>query len=117
MSHPSLESLAQQAAAGDPTASDAFLTRLADVLWSLDEGVLDRVARCALDLKGQKANGAVPAGLPFPKSPPLSPELLEWARQQFTEEETVARLRELRANGGLSIDELLADLDPEAGGS
>ena len=41
----------------------------------------------------------------------LSPELLEWARQQFTEEEIVVGLRELRAKGGLELEDFLAELE------
>ena len=127
MSQPTLESLAQQAAAGDPTASDAFLTRLQTMLRSLDGGLLDKVARCALALKDQGAGqarppeppGATPAAPTESTAPPsgvvrLTPELLEWARQQFNEEEAVAALRDLRANGGISSEELLAVLDGKA---
>jgi hypothetical protein len=45
----------------------------------------------------------------------LTPELLEWARQLVTEEEVVASLRELRANGGIGSEELLAVLDGQTG--
>ncbi len=35
-----------------------------------------------------------------PRIARLPPELLEWARQQYTEEEVVAALREMREKGG-----------------
>src|SRR4051794_3488734 len=38
-----------------------------------------------------------------PDNGKLTPELLEWARQQFTEAEIVAELRELREKGGLEL--------------
>lgn len=101
MPQPTLESLARQAAAGDQTASDAFFTQLLAILRPLDGGMLDRVARCALALKDHQAVGEAP----------LTPELLEWARRQFTEEELVSGLRELRAKGGLGIEDLLPELD------
>jgi len=41
----------------------------------------------------------------------LTPELLEWARQQFTEEEIVAGLRELREKGGLELRDFLHGLE------
>jgi hypothetical protein len=128
MSQPTLESLAQQAAAGDRAASDVFLTRLRTILRTLDAGTLAEVARCALALKEQGADetplpvqpGQVPPAMAAPVTPrprvvPLTPELLEWARQQFTEEELAASLRELRANGGLSSEEVLSVLDDEVG--
>jgi hypothetical protein len=41
----------------------------------------------------------------------LTPELREWARQQFTEEEIVAALRELRGKGGLELGDFLQELE------
>ncbi len=55
--------------------------------------------------------------VPIPRFSPyftqsLTPEFLEWARQQFPPiEETLAQLREVRANGGLSFEDLLRDID------
>jgi hypothetical protein len=115
MSEPTLESLAHQAAAGDPTASDAFLSRLRAILRSLNGGMLDEVARCALALKQQGAGEVSPSAPLSPRVVPLTPELLEWARQQVNEEEVTATLRELRANGGLSSEEVLAVLDEAEG--
>ena len=40
----------------------------------------------------------------------LTPELLEWARGQFSEEEIVAGLREIRATGGLKLKDFLHEL-------
>jgi hypothetical protein len=105
-----LETLARQAAAGDQEASDAFLARLLAILRPLDGGMLDRVARCALSLKDEQAVGEPSGG---ERAVPLSPELLEWARRQFTEEELVSGLQELRANGGLEIENLLPERDSE----
>jgi hypothetical protein len=45
----------------------------------------------------------------------LTPEQLEWYRQRINEEEVVATLRDLRANGGMGSEELLSVLDDEAG--
>ena len=41
----------------------------------------------------------------------LTPELREWARQQFTEEEIVAALRELREKGGKELGDFLHELE------
>jgi hypothetical protein len=46
----------------------------------------------------------------------LSPELLAWARAQFTEEELVAGLREVRETGGLQLADFLHELEREAAG-
>jgi hypothetical protein len=50
----------------------------------------------------------------FAKSAPLSAELLEWARQQFDEEETTAGIREIRETGGLALDEFFDGLQEAA---
>jgi hypothetical protein len=41
----------------------------------------------------------------------LTPELLEWTRQQFTEEEIVAALREMKEKGGLELREFIDELE------
>jgi hypothetical protein len=41
----------------------------------------------------------------------LTPEQRDWARQQFTEAEIVAGLRELREKGGKELHEFLPDLE------
>jgi hypothetical protein len=48
---------------------------------------------------------------------PIEPEILEWALQQFNEEETVAGMREIRKTGGLELSDFLPDLEREATGS
>ncbi len=55
--------------------------------------------------------GAAPTQDQSPRETRLSPELLEWARQQFTEEEIIAGLRELREKGGLELREFIQDLE------
>ncbi len=42
---------------------------------------------------------------------PLTPELRQWALQQFTEEEILAGLRELREHGGLELRDFLPELE------
>ena len=43
-----------------------------------------------------------------------TPELLEWAKQQFTEAEIVAGIEEIERTGGLELHEFIQEL--EAGG-
>jgi hypothetical protein len=45
----------------------------------------------------------------------LSPPVLDWARQQFSEEDFAAGLRELRATGGLELGDFLHELEDTAG--
>lgn len=44
----------------------------------------------------------------------LTPEVLEWARRTFNEEEFLAGLREIEATGGVQIVDLLDELEQEA---
>jgi hypothetical protein len=39
---------------------------------------------------------------------------MEWARQQFSEEEFVAGLREIRETGGLELQDFIRELEQEA---
>jgi hypothetical protein len=45
----------------------------------------------------------------------LPPDLLEWARQTFNEEEFLAGVREIRATGGLEFDNFVKELERAAG--
>jgi hypothetical protein len=44
----------------------------------------------------------------------LTPELMEWARNQFSDEEAVAGLREIRETGGLTFEDVIRGLEPPA---
>jgi hypothetical protein len=51
---------------------------------------------------------------PFPREP-ISPDLLEWARQTFDEEDFLALLREMEAEGGrLRLEDFIADIKARA---
>jgi hypothetical protein len=72
---------------------------------------------------GRSLNGVatpVPEGsewLPSHGQPPsekLSPEVMEWARQQFNEEEFIADLREIEQTGGLELQDFIRELVEEA---
>jgi hypothetical protein len=57
----------------------------------------------------------VPGRKPAPVE--LSPDLLEWARRQFSEEEYVAGIRDIRENGGVPFAEIIQPLKQSAGGA
>jgi hypothetical protein len=44
----------------------------------------------------------------------LSPELKEWARQHFSEDEFLAGLREIQETGGLELKDFIQELEQEA---
>jgi len=108
MTQESLEILAQQAAAGDQTASDAVFGQIEAILRRLDRATRNRVVRAALHLNRETDSDSLAPATP------ATPELLEWARRQFTEEELVAELRDLREQGGHELAELLRDIEPRA---
>jgi len=43
----------------------------------------------------------------------LTPELLQWAREQINEEETIAGLCEIRQTGGLQLSDFIEELERE----
>jgi hypothetical protein len=43
------------------------------------------------------------------------PEVLEWARHQFSEEEIVAGLLEIRKTGGRELSQFIQELEKQAG--
>ncbi len=43
----------------------------------------------------------------------LSPELIEWARQHFSEAEFLAGLREIREKGGLELKDFIRELEQD----
>jgi hypothetical protein len=50
---------------------------------------------------------------PFPRES-IPPEVLEWARQTFDEEEFLAHVREIEAMGGLRLEDFIAELEARA---
>lgn len=50
---------------------------------------------------------------PFPREP-IPPELVEWARQTFDEEEFLAQVREIETTGGLRLEDFIADVEARA---
>lgn len=42
---------------------------------------------------------------------PISPEVMEWARQTFDEDAFWADMREIEATGGAKIEDILADIE------
>ena len=65
---------------------------------------------------GQDTNGAtLPKGPADLASAELTPELLEWARNLYSEEEILAGLNEIRETGGLQFCDFIEELEQAAG--
>jgi hypothetical protein len=110
MTQQNLEFLAQRAALGDTTAADALIGQLEGILRQMDKVTLNRVVDAALYLKGYGAPDTAPLRTQ------LTSEELEWARQQFTEDEVIEELHELRTKGGVEFAEILRDIELKADG-
>ena len=50
---------------------------------------------------------------PFPRET-IPPEIVEWARQTFDEEEFLAHVREIEATGGVRLEDFIAELEARA---
>lgn len=62
------------------------------------------------------ANGPrLPPDLPWGVPIPVPPEVLEWARRNFSEEDALADLREVQETGGLELHEFIDELERLAG--
>ncbi len=44
----------------------------------------------------------------------IPPEILEWARQTFDEQEFLTHVREIEATGGLRLEDFIAELEARA---
>jgi len=44
----------------------------------------------------------------------IPPEILEWARQTFDEQEFLTQLREIEATGGVRLEDFIAQLEARA---
>ena len=57
-------------------------------------------------------------GPPNPSEPvprePILPEILEWARQTFDEQEFLTHVREIEVTGGLQLEDFIAELETRA---
>ena len=47
---------------------------------------------------------------PFPNDR-IPPEILEWARQTFEEEEFLTQIREIEATGGVPLEDFIAEIE------
>lgn len=50
----------------------------------------------------------------FPRET-IPPELVEWARQTFDEEEFLAQVREIEATGGFQLEDFIDEVEARAG--
>jgi hypothetical protein len=117
MSQEFLDVLARHAPAEEPQRLDKAARQL-DTLSLRLAAVLDGLG----DLSGRQEilaqfSARVLAALAQTNGPrPLTPtpELLEWARGLFSDEEIVAGLREIRETGGLQLTDFIHELEQEA---
>jgi hypothetical protein len=141
MDQPFDDVLKRHAAAGRPLPPDpipqtldAACRWLADLLEAFDPSVrqdllaqiqpwladlLDRKAaeKAAAGGAEEKQNGPPPEYLQLPGPPPmkLTPELIEWYRQQTNVEEVLAQLRDVERTGGLELRDFIHELEEAAG--
>jgi hypothetical protein len=50
---------------------------------------------------------------PFPREK-IPPDILEWARQTFDEQEFLKQVREIEATGGLRLEDFIAEVEGKA---
>jgi hypothetical protein len=63
----------------------------------------------------QPSGDASPEKNAEPQAVKLSPELLEWFRQQIDMEDMIAQLREVQETGGLQFEDFFPQLEKEFG--
>jgi hypothetical protein len=58
---------------------------------------------------------------PEPSNPPepfpheaIPPDIVEWARQTFDEDECMTRVREIETTGGLQLEDFIAEVEARA---
>ena len=50
---------------------------------------------------------------PFPHEP-ISPDIVEWARQTFDEDEFLTDIREIETTGGLQLEDFITEAEVRA---
>jgi hypothetical protein len=100
------EQLAASLSALERPAREELLNRVLQRVW----GSLDRIDTEATELitEGKPAD---PRQKPAPVE--LTPDLLDWARRQFSEEEYIAGIRDIRENGGVPFASIIQRLKSE----
>jgi hypothetical protein len=93
----------------------AFLSALERPVRSeLLNRVLERVLASLERIDSEASELLAHPKKPHPQQKPapveLTPDLLEWARRQFSEEELVAGIRDIRENGGVQFAEIIKQL-------
>lgn len=91
---------------------DVLVSRLAAILQGLGDS---RAQHELLAHFGARSLDFLVKGKDQPQAIKPSPEVMEWARNQFTEEEIVAGLREIRATGGLELQDFIHELEQAMG--
>jgi hypothetical protein len=58
-------------------------------------------------VNGPRLSPDLPWGVPIP----VPPEVMEWARRNFSEEDFLADLRDVEENGGLELSDFIGELE------
>src|SRR5262245_45633050 len=90
--------------------SDAY-QNIEAALSSFDSGDQVGISLGSLPEAIETNASSLPKQLPMPEAVRFTPEFLEWARQQFTEEEIVAALRDFEVTGGLELKDFIHELE------
>jgi hypothetical protein len=79
--------------------------------WAVRRGIIARIANAPKEqpMKPDQSSQNEPS--PREKIPP---EILEWARQTFDEQEFLKQVREMEATGGLRLEDFIAELEARA---
>jgi hypothetical protein len=112
-----LDVLARLAPAGKPEQLDlaareleVLAQRLAATLNDLGDA---RARNDILAYFNDRTRALLANGRVDPQPTKYPPELLEWARSQFTEEELLAGLQEIRTTGGLELRDFIDEMEEE----
>jgi hypothetical protein len=97
------EQLAASLSALERPAREELLNRVLQRVW----GSLDRIDTEATELLTERRQ---PDLRQKPTPVQLTPDQLEWARRQFSEEEYVAGIRDIRENGGVPFADVVQKL-------
>jgi hypothetical protein len=105
------ESLAVILSTSDLDTSTAILNQLCAEVF----GHLPELEAAAQEANSNHTGKAQVSGTTHEASSgEIEPEILEWARQQLNEEETVEGLREIRETGGLELVDFIHEVEKEA---
>jgi len=117
MSQDFFDVLARLAPADDPerlNAAARVLSALSQQMTFVLEGLKDASARQEILSRFNANVLASLADANRPRSEALTPELREWARATFNEEEFLAGVREIQQTGGLTLEDFIEEIEKRA---